>query len=84
MAKPNYAFEKRQRELAKRKKKEEKAQRKSQPRPPGADDAAPAEEGSTEQKVEGHPDEVANPPGTDLDAGDDVQPTEPTDPDRTR
>lgn len=28
MAKPNYAFEKRQRELAKKKKKEEKSQRK--------------------------------------------------------
>lgn len=31
MAKPNYSFEKRQRELAKKKKKEEKAQRKSTP-----------------------------------------------------
>lgn len=29
MAKPNYSFEKRQRELAKKQKKEEKAQRKS-------------------------------------------------------
>jgi hypothetical protein len=35
MAKPNYAFEKRQRELAKKKKKEEKALRKTQPRPEG-------------------------------------------------
>ncbi len=41
MAKPNYAFEKRQRELAKKKKKEEKAARKAQPRP--ADGEAPAE-----------------------------------------
>ncbi len=31
MAKPNYQFEKRQRELAKKKKKEDKAQRKSAP-----------------------------------------------------
>ena len=31
MAKPNYAFEKRQRELAKKKKKEEKANRKTVP-----------------------------------------------------
>jgi hypothetical protein len=31
MAKPNYSFEKRQRELAKKKKKEEKANRKASP-----------------------------------------------------
>lgn len=31
MAKPNYPFEKRQRELAKKKKREEKAQRKAAP-----------------------------------------------------
>jgi hypothetical protein len=37
MAKPNYAFEKRQKELAKKKKKEEKRQRKS------ADGEFPAE-----------------------------------------
>ena len=42
MAKPNYQFEKRQRELAKKKKKEEKAQRKAaQPA-----DKAPSEEPS--------------------------------------
>jgi hypothetical protein len=39
MAKPNYAFEKRQKELAKKKKKEEKRLRKQptedQPKPPG-------------------------------------------------
>lgn len=46
MAKPNYAFEKRQRELAKKRKKEEKAQRKAaaqtQPQPDAAesDDSA--------------------------------------------
>ena len=33
MAKPNYAFEKRQRELEKARKKQEKAQRKSAPPP---------------------------------------------------
>lgn len=47
MAKPNYQFEKRQRELAKKKKKDEKAQRKSaaspmdgQPLPPAGPPAA--------------------------------------------
>jgi hypothetical protein len=44
VAKPNYSFEKRQRELAKKKKKEEKAQRKSGPEAPRDDaHAAPAE-----------------------------------------
>ncbi|MEG0821445.1 MAG: hypothetical protein RR101_10490 [Burkholderiaceae bacterium] len=51
MAKPNYQFEKRQRDLAKKKKKEEKAQRKAEGKQtgsepePGADEAsaAPAE-----------------------------------------
>jgi hypothetical protein len=38
--KPNYAFEKRQRELAKKKKKEEKAARKGHPRP-GDEEGAP-------------------------------------------
>ena len=48
MAKPNYSFEKRQRELAKKRKKEEKAQRKTtggEPAPetePQPDDAPPA------------------------------------------
>lgn len=41
MAKPNYAFEKRQRELAKKKKKEEKANRKTVPR-----DAQPDQTGT--------------------------------------
>lgn len=43
MAKPNYSYEKRQRELAKKKKKEEKAARKAQGKvegAPGTDDAA--------------------------------------------
>ena len=39
MAKPNYSFEKRQRELAKKKKKEEKAQRKTMPGAAPGDDA---------------------------------------------
>ena len=50
MAKPNYQFEKRQRDLAKKKKKEEKALRKAEnkqvaaePEPVGADNPAPAE-----------------------------------------
>ncbi len=37
MAKPNYAFEKRQRELAKKRKKEEKNTRKALPGEPGGD-----------------------------------------------
>lgn len=41
MAKPNYSFEKRQRELAKKRKKEEKAQRKTSG--PGQPDDAPDE-----------------------------------------
>lgn len=48
MAKPNYAFEKRQRELEKKRKKEEKAQRKQSRTggdAPGAD-AAPEEAGA--------------------------------------
>jgi hypothetical protein len=48
LPKPNYSFEKRQRELAKKRKKEEKAARKSQGRPdeaPGASDAPEDQEG---------------------------------------
>jgi hypothetical protein len=44
LAKPNYSFEKRQRELAKKRKKEEKAQRKSAgPGEPAADEPATGE-----------------------------------------
>lgn len=44
MAKPNYSFEKRQRELAKKKKKEEKASRKANPAPESAaDEQRPAD-----------------------------------------
>ncbi len=41
MAKPNYSFEKRQRELAKKRKKEDKAARKANPGQPEPGDAAP-------------------------------------------
>lgn len=53
MAKPNYQFEKRQRELAKKRKKEEKAMRKTSPGDPAGEPApAPA-------------DTVSPPPGGD-------------------
>jgi hypothetical protein len=42
MAKPNYAFEKRQRELAKKKKKEEKKQQKARAQEAPGEDSAPA------------------------------------------
>lgn len=49
MAKPNYQFEKRQRELAKKRKKEEKALRKSSPAPnPATPDAEAGEPKSPE------------------------------------
>ncbi|MDP1693406.1 MAG: hypothetical protein Q8L49_15895 [Burkholderiaceae bacterium] len=38
MATPNYSYEKRQRELAKKRKQEEKRQKKSNPRPDGEPD----------------------------------------------
>jgi hypothetical protein len=48
VAKPNYSFEKRQRELAKKKKKEEKASRKTHPAPDSApDDQRAADSGET-------------------------------------
>ncbi len=43
MLKPNYAFAKRQRDLAKQKKKEEKRQRKASAEPEPAADAPPAQ-----------------------------------------
>lgn len=48
MAKPNYSFEKRQREIAKKKKKEEKLSRKTAPQddPAPGDAPAPASEPS--------------------------------------
>ena len=39
MATPNYSYEKRQRELAKKRKQEEKRQKKANPRPDGEPDA---------------------------------------------
>ena len=56
MAKPNYSFEKRQRELAKKKKKEEKLKEKAGRKvgEPGSDDApADDETGADAQPVEG-------------------------------
>lgn len=49
VAKPNYSFEKRQRDLAKQKKKEEKRQKKLAKREDGTDDAeAPESEADAE------------------------------------
>lgn len=45
MAKPNYAFEKRQRAIAKKKKKEEKRRRKAEKSSDQASDAEPAPAG---------------------------------------
>ena len=47
MAKPNYAFEKRQRELAKKQKKEEKAARKAQQKSHGEGEADPEAQSDT-------------------------------------
>ncbi|MEO7852518.1 MAG: hypothetical protein ABIR94_09750 [Rubrivivax sp.] len=54
MAKPNYSFEKRQRELAKKKKKEEKLRDKAD-RKPGSDPdpAEPGAEGDAAAQTEG-------------------------------
>ena len=41
MAKPNYSFEKKQRELAKKKKQDEKLAKKQSTREPGQDENAP-------------------------------------------
>ena len=56
MAKPNYSFEKRQRELAKKRKKEEKAQRKSMP------GAAPGDEEQAADATESAGDVAASNP----------------------
>ena len=60
MAKPNYSYEKRQRELAKKKKKEEKAARKAQGKvegAPGTGDAAlDADADAAEQDTAGEAD----------------------------
>ncbi len=42
MAKPNYSFEKKQREIAKKKKQDEKLAKKQSTREPGQEDAPPA------------------------------------------
>ena len=46
MAKPNYSFEKRQREMAKKKKKEEKLREKADRKVGGDPDAAPEDDGT--------------------------------------
>ena len=61
VAKPNYSFEKRQRELAKKRKKEEKAARKSTPG--GRDDAPEAEAGAEGGEA------GAQPPATPTEGG---------------
>ncbi|MDA0823617.1 MAG: hypothetical protein O3C28_14535 [Proteobacteria bacterium] len=48
MAKPNYAFAKRQRDLAKKQKKEEKRQRKTEENPEGAETSELDSSGDTE------------------------------------
>jgi hypothetical protein len=60
--KPNYAFEKRQRELAKKKKKEEKATRKAHPRPADEEGAQAADEAqATPDERGGEPVEGVDP-----------------------
>ena len=55
VAKPNYSFEKRQRELAKKRKKEEKAQKKANPgsNDPGQGDGQAANDGAPPAPAEG-------------------------------
>jgi hypothetical protein len=55
VAKPNYSFEKRQRELAKKKKKEEKASRKANPAPDAAPDEQRPGEGADAPATPGGP-----------------------------
>lgn len=54
MAKPNYQFEKRQKDLAKKRKKEEKLQRKSMPKTDVAPDDASGE-GEAQPNVDTNP-----------------------------
>ena len=57
MATPNYGWEKRQRELAKKRKKEEKAQRKAAQKnaPAAAEQASPATSPARPKDAEGEP-----------------------------
>jgi hypothetical protein len=56
MAKPNYAFAKRQRDLAKKQKKEEKLQKKLAAKGlPGEGEAAPGDEGAAAPQPEDKP-----------------------------
>lgn len=60
LAKPNYAFQKRQRELAKKQKKEEKRLRKAEPgAAPAPDDADAAPDIASEDALPGAPEEPA-------------------------
>lgn len=54
LAKPNYQFEKRQKDLAKKRKKEEKLQRKSMPKTDAAQEDA-ASEGEAQPNVDANP-----------------------------
>jgi hypothetical protein len=60
MAKPNYAFAKRQRDLAKKQKKEEKRQRKTEENPEGAE--TPALDTGADTEGEPTSDVSDNPP----------------------
>lgn len=54
MATPNYSYEKRQKELAKKRKKEDKLKRKGEGKPDeadGADDGVPAQEDVSEAQL---------------------------------
>jgi hypothetical protein len=53
LAKPNYAFEKRQKEIAKKKKQEEKRQRKVSEKEPAAEDATGTPPPTVESPVKG-------------------------------
>lgn len=57
MATPNYGYEKRQKELAKKKKKEEKLKHKAERKVgEGGEDGTPEEEGGPTDSVESNPD----------------------------
>ena len=51
MAKPNYSFEKRQKEIAKKKKQEEKRLRKATPHGEQAPDGTFPDDGATQEKI---------------------------------
>jgi len=55
VATPNYSYEKRQRELAKKRKQEEKRQKKANPRPDGEADSPAPDEGAAQGGVQPAP-----------------------------